>query len=51
MCDCKKCEIYEKVEQSKEPSCCIWYVDNVVLGNKSVKDCPRYKKLGVAQCG
>lgn len=43
MCDCKKCKIYKKVAQSKKPSCCAWYLDNVVLGDKSVKDCPRYK--------
>ena len=40
---CKTCEIYKKT-QSQPLACCIWYMDNVVLGNKKVEDCTDYKK-------
>ena len=40
---CKTCEIYKKA-QSQSFACCIWYMDNVVLGNKKVEDCTDYKK-------
>ena len=38
---CKKCKIYNKA--LNKFACCSWYMDNIVLGNKSVKDCPEYK--------
>ena len=38
---CKTCKIYQKA--IKENGCCVWYMDNVVCGNKSVKDCTEYK--------
>ena len=40
---CKTCKIY-KMAQSQSLACCIWYMDNVVLGNKKVEDCTDYKK-------
>lgn len=39
---CKDCKIYKRA--IKENGCCIWYMDNVVCGNESVKNCPQYKK-------
>lgn len=41
---CDTCEIRVQMEKSKEPACCVWYMDNVVCGNASVNDCPDYKK-------
>ena len=46
---CKTCEIYKACEiykkaQNQSLACCIWYMDNVVLGNKKVEDCTDYKK-------
>ena len=40
---CKTCEVMKRIEASNEPACCVWYMDNVVCGNKSEKDCPQYK--------
>ena len=41
---CKTCKYNAEAKKSKEPACCAWYIDNVVCGNKTVKDCPVYKK-------
>ena len=41
MCDCKTCKIRKKA--IKEGGCCVWYMDNVVIAGKSVKECPKYK--------
>lgn len=41
-CKCETCEIHKKAV--KENGCCVWYMDNVVCGNKSVKNCPIYKE-------
>ena len=41
---CKNCKIQKQAEKSKEPACCAWYMDNVICGNKQVKDCPLFKK-------
>lgn len=41
-CKYETCKIYKKAV--KENACCVWYMDNVVCGNKDVKDCPVYKK-------
>ena len=38
---CKTCKIYHKT--TNKYACCTWYMDNVVCGNKSTKDCPEYK--------
>ena len=37
---CETCKIYKKAR--RENGCCIWYMDNVVCGDKSAKDCPEY---------
>lgn len=41
---CEQCFIFKKAKLSKEPAACIWYINNVVCGNKSKKDCP-YRKI------
>ena len=38
---CKKCKTYNRT--LNKSACCKWYMDNVVCGNKSVKDCTEYK--------
>lgn len=48
MSKCEKCKVMQEIKESKGPSCCIWYMDNIVCGNKSVKECPEYKKKGAA---
>ena len=40
---CDKCEVTAKVNKSKEPSCCKWYMDHVVCGNESQENCPVYR--------
>ena len=41
---CDTCKIRKEIEKSAEPACCIWYMDNVVLGNKNVNDCEIYQE-------
>lgn len=41
---CNTCKIRKEIEKSTEPACCIWYMDNVVLGDKSVNDCEIYQE-------
>ena len=41
---CDDCYIRFKVKESKEPAVCCWYMENVVLGNKSVDECKKYRK-------
>ena len=36
---CETCEVMKRVKASNEPACCVWYIDNVVCGDKSVEDC------------
>ena len=38
---CKTCKTYHKAVNKN--ACCAWYMDNVVCGNKDVKDCTEYK--------
>ena len=40
---CKTCEVMKRIEDSNEPACCIWYMKNVVCGDKSVEDCTAYE--------
>ena len=40
---CETCEIMKCIEASNELACCIWYMDNVVCGDKSVEDCTAYE--------
>ena len=44
---CKNCKIGRKVLKSKTPACCKWYMDNIVCGWGSTKNCPLYKKTKV----
>ena len=41
---CNTCKIGKEIEKSTEPACCIWYMDNVVLGDKNVNDCEIYQE-------
>ena len=40
---CKTCEVMKRIEASNEPACCVWFMDNVVCGDKSVEDCEVYE--------
>ena len=40
---CETCEMMKRIVDSKEPACCIWYMDNVVCDDKSVEDCTAYQ--------
>ena len=35
---CETCEMMKRIEASNEPACCIWYMDNVVCGDKYIQD-------------
>lgn len=41
---CDGCKVMQDIKKSKKFAACAWYVDNVVCGNKTVKECPVYKK-------
>ena len=41
---CDTCQVHKRVMESEEPACCTWLLDNVVLGDKSVEDCPVYEE-------
>ena len=47
---CKKCLINKQMIENKEPSCCAWYIDNVVLGVKTVDDCDVYINIDNNDC-
>ena len=36
---CETCEVMKRIKASNEPACCVWYIDNVVCGDKSVENC------------
>ena len=41
---CDNCIIMEQIKNSASPCCCIWYMDNVVCGDKNVEDCTEYRE-------
>lgn len=41
---CDTCKVKKYTTESKEPACCVWYMENVVCGDKSVEDCPVYEE-------
>ena len=43
--NCENCKINRRVSNSKEPACCKWYLENIVIKGKSVKDCPDYEPI------
>lgn len=40
-CKCKTCKIYHKA--ANKNACCIWYISNVICGNKDVNNCTEYQ--------
>lgn len=43
-CKCNTCKIHK--EAVEENVCCAWYMDNVVCGDKYIKDCSVYEEDG-----
>ena len=41
---CDTCKVHKRVMESEAPACCVWLLDNVVCGDKSVEDCPVYEE-------
>ena len=41
---CDNCVIMEEINNSASACCCIWYMDNVVCGDKNVEECTEYKE-------
>lgn len=39
---CDTCGVMKRIEESSEPACCVWLMDNVICGDKSVEDCEVY---------
>ena len=42
MVKCDTCKIMREMENSNELCCRVWYMDNVVLGNKNIEECEDY---------
>ena len=42
---CETCRVNQRVAKSKEPACCVWFLNNVVILGKSAKDCPDYEPI------
>lgn len=42
---CKNCKVFHAVLYEATPSCCAWYLDNVVCGDKTVDDCLNYEEV------
>lgn len=42
MCKCDTCQIEMQIRESKEPACCVWYMDHVVIAGESVENCTAY---------
>lgn len=42
---CDTCKVHIETIKSNEPACCKWFIDNVVVGGKSVKDCDVYEPI------
>lgn len=42
MSKCDSCKIEMSIRKSKEPACCKWYMDHVVINDESVDDCTEY---------
>lgn len=36
---CDTCKIHKEMPAL---ACCAWYIDNVLLGNKTPEECPKY---------
>lgn len=39
---CHNCKIQAEAHRSDVPACCVWYMENVVIGGKSANDCPMH---------
>ena len=44
MSKCDNCAIMQEMNECTEPCACIWYIDNVVFGDKRVEDCTAFKE-------
>lgn len=42
---CETCEVNKRVMESDEPSCCVWLMENVVCGGKTVEECTDYEPI------
>lgn len=42
---CNTCKVQKMVNESIEPSCCVWFMDHVVIGDESIDQCPDYEPI------
>lgn len=42
---CGTCAVMKRAQESEEPACCAWFIENVVCGTKSVNDCTEYETV------
>ena len=36
---CDDCFVNVQAQKSKEPACCAWYLDHVIIGGEDVEKC------------
>lgn len=39
---CEDCLIMDRMRDCEDACCCVWYMDNVVLDNKTVDECTAF---------
>lgn len=44
MSKCNNCAIMAKMNECDEACVCVWYMDNVVCGNKRIEDCTAFEE-------
>lgn len=42
---CDTCKVEESIRKSREPACCAWYLENVVIAGSSVDRCSKYEPI------
>ena len=46
-----KCETCKIAHEMPDMVCCAWFMDNVVLGDKTSEDCTEYVPCDKLKCG
>lgn len=45
---CELCAVRNRVRESKEPACCKWYLEHVVILEEPVDNCPDFEPCNSA---
>lgn len=42
---CDLCQTKIDEANSKEPACCVWYMEHVVINGENIEDCTEYTEV------